>query len=197
LATTIPSSNAARRPVFLADQVGGDDDRDDDHQGRRNDHSWCGPMHLPQQKPQRRRGDRRYESADGEVEQHRTRVPALPGTDCGEDDDSEQSADRVDERPLPLQEGTDRPGRADEGQPREHDSRTRDNEDRADKERGAAVHAVVEQGDGRCDREAGEAGASDDETRHHLSHGGGISSRLSLSPASNRITPTAIETKGW
>ena len=155
----------------LADQIRGNDHGDDDHQGRGDDQSWGGSMHLAQQKLQRRRGDRGNERADGEVEQHRAGLPALPRTDCNEDDDAEEGADRVDECPLPLQEGTDLPGRADEGQQRQHDGRARDDEDRADEECGAEVHAVVEQGDGRRDREPGEGATSEDKTRHRLSHG--------------------------
>jgi hypothetical protein len=152
----------------LADQVGGYHSGHHDHQRGRDDHSGLVSMDLAEQQPQRRCADRGHQRADAEVDQHLAGLPALAGAHSCEHEHAEQRADRVDERTLPFQEGTDVPRRADEGEQRQDDGRAGHDEDRPDEKCHATVHVVVEQRDRRRRREPREECTANDQAHHRL-----------------------------
>ncbi len=134
----------------LADEVGADEGGGHHHEHGRDRLARNRPLRLLQQDPQDRGAERADRGADQDAHEHLPRAPELSAGASREhrmeDDDAEQGADRIDEHPLPHQQGAHPWRRADEPEQRQHDRRTRDDEDGADEQRHEIAEAIEEQG---------------------------------------------------
>ena len=152
-------------------------------------------MNLAEQHPEEgRTRDADHRAHDG-AQQELAGFPARAHE--VKDGDAEQGADRVDEHTFPLQRGPDCPCRTDERQERKHDRRVLIDEDRADLEGHAVAHPGDEQAEGY--RDAAQVTTTPTTTRRMTTRcaPSASSPNESRSPASNRMMPTARDTKGW
>ncbi|MGH3490747.1 MAG: hypothetical protein ACRDP8_22920, partial [Actinopolymorphaceae bacterium] len=131
----------------------GDDERDR-HRGAQHLRD-AEPEDEPQQQPAEDTGT--YADDDAGQELHGlVAQPLRPALDDGvEDDGTQDPADRVDQRALPVEQLVQPLGRLDVGEQRADDGRTGDDEDRPDHDGSFSGHAQEEHGGETCEDHGG------------------------------------------